>query len=445
MQKDSFIIPILLSLLSVTILTLFTGKKHAYTVDANASFQITKEIVETGNFFPETAVKQGYLYSIIYIPFYMLAQPLQFLLPDIPLEFLQRKMLCWMNSVWAALTAGVLCCLIRTLGYAKPVQIFLPLIYTFSTLAFTYARYDYNKCLATFFLVSTLFFFIQHLKHASKSSLVCSGIFLALLVCIRLEMAVILLPFMYALFSMKRLNRIGYLLIPSVMGIAFVVGYNAMYWQANLSGGYEGSFNINPIPAVTGVLFSPGKSLFVFNPVLLLLPLTIRFFWVKHEYPIRIAWLGAVLVLFMVYSFWGNWWGGWGYGARHFMPLTPLLILPLAECFSTENKRLLLPLIILTILGLIVQFAGAATAFHDVIHTLMQAGFTEQQLIWLPQLNPVTQHIDIMRHIPFANWDLAVIPFVMYYPIIISLPILCIALGLVLFLGLKLYRTGVDE
>jgi hypothetical protein len=445
MQKKSLAIPILVFVLTVIILTVFTGKKHGYTVDANASFQITKEIVETGNFFPQTAVKQGYLYSVVYIPFYMLAQPIHLLLPDIPLDMLQRKMLCWMNTIWTGATAGVLCCLLIIVGYPKRVQIVLPLIYSFSTLAFTYARYDYNKSLATFFLISTFYFFVRYILDSKKTSLLFSGVFMALLVCIRLEMAAIVIPFLVGLVLAKRLNTIAYLLIPAALGIAFVLGYNAMYWQANVSGGYEGSFTLNPIPAMIGVLFSPGKSLFVFNPVLLLLPLTLRFFWIKQDQPIRLVWAGTITILFLLYCFWGNWWGGWGYGARHFMPLLPLLILPLAECFSAENKRLLLPLLLLFFVGFIVQFAGAAIAFHDVINTLMQAGISEQQLIWLPQLNPVMQHIQFMQHIPFANWDFAVIPFIMNYSAIITIPLLCGTGGLTFFIGIRLYRLGIDE
>lgn len=445
MQKNTLMIPLFVSVLSLIILTVMIGKKHGYTVDANASFQITKEIVATGNLFPNTAVKQGYLYSIIYIPFYLLAQPMHVLLPDIPIEMLQRKMLCWMNSVWAALTAGVLCCLFRTLGYSKRVQIVLPLIYVFSTLALTYARYDYNKSLATFFLVTSFFFFIDHLKKAKKSSLCMSGIFLALLVCIRLEMAVIVLPFIYGLYALNRLKYLAYFLIPTAAGIAFVLGYNAMYWQANVSGGYEGSFTYNPTWAIVGVLFSPGKSLFVFNPVLLLFPLTIRFFWTGHDQPNRMVWAGTVVVLFLLYCFWGNWWGGWGYGARHFMPLVPLLMIPLAECFSSENKRLLMPLLILCFAGFVVQFVGAAIAFHDVINTLMQAGITEQQLIWLPQLNPVSQHIQFMQHVPAANWDFALISFIMHYSAAVTVPTLCAVSIVILFLGYQLVREGIDE
>lgn len=444
-QKHDLMLPVVIALYVILILTLLMGKKHGYTVDANASFQITQEIVATGNLFPQTAVKQGYLYSIVYIPFYLLSQPLHNLFPDVPLEYMQRKMLCWMNTVWTGLTAGVICGLIRTLGYSKCVQTVLPLVYAFSTLAFSYARYDYNKSLATFFLITSFFFLLQHLKHPSRTKALYCGLFIALLICIRLEMAVIILPYCFALYLDKKWKSIVYVLIPFAVGIVFVLGYNTMYWQAELSGGYEGSFTFNPFPAIVGVLFSPGKSLFVFNPVLLLMPLSVRFFWTKHEHPVRAAWLGSMVILFMLYCFWGNWWGGWGYGARHFVPIIPLMILPLAECFSDENKRLILPLILLAVMGLVVQFAGAAIAFHDVINTLMNAGFTEEQLIWLPQLNPAAQHLHFMQIIPLPHWDMAVIPFVLLYPATFTLPVLCMVLVLIGTISYWLYRQCRNE
>lgn len=438
-------LPAMIALFIILVLTLLMGKKHGYTVDANAPFQITQEIISTGKLFPQTAVKQGYLYSIVYIPFYLLAQPLHQLFPDVPLDYMQRKMLCWMNAVWTGLAAAVLCCLLQILGYSKRVQIILPLIYAFSTLAFTYSRYDYNKSLATFFLISSFYLLIRHLMQPSRICALWCGLFLALLICIRLEMGVLVLPFLYALFLSNKLNDAILMLIPFMAGVAFVLGYNAMYWQAELSGGYEGSFTLNLFPAIIGVLFSPGKSLFVFNPVLLLMPLTARFFWVKHEHPVRMVWLGSVACLFLLYCFWGNWWGGWGYGARHFVPLIPLLILPLAECFSPENRKLIFLLAILFIIGVVVQMAGAAIAFHDVIHTLMQAGFSEEQLIWLPQLNPVTQHLQFMQAIPLPHWDLAVIPFLLFYPATVTILVLGIFILLIVATGYWLIRHCYEQ
>lgn len=296
-----------------------------------------------------------------------------------------------------------------------------------------------------FLLLSCLHFIITYLINQNKSRLLFSGLFLAVLVCIRLEMGIIVLPFLYALFQNKSLKSSAFLLVPFSFGVLFVFGYNVIYWQAELSGGYEGSFTLNPIPAIAGVLFSPGKSLFVFNPALLLVPLTIRFFWQRHATPVKTAWLGTVGILFFLYCFWGNWWGGWGYGARHFMPLIPLMMLPLAECFLGEGRRLLIPLLVLAGIGVIVQFVGAAIAFHDVINTLMRNGFTEQQLIWEPLLIPVFQHVRFMQAIPLPNWDFAVVSLYNHHPPIVAFMVISIAIALSGVLIFWIYKQITNE
>jgi len=446
MEMD-YKIPVILALLTLLILTLFTGRKHGYTVDANASFQVTKEILQTGNPFPNTAVKQGYIYSVVYIPFYILAQPMQVIFPDLELEFSQRKMLCLMNTVFTAATASVLCLLICAMGYSARSQIMIPLIYAFSTLAFSYARYDYNKCFAAFLLVCSFYFLIRFMQTQTTRNAMCCGLFLGLLICLRLEMGIVLPVYLYAVwmsskpsFSWKPSAGI---LLPAVFGGAFVLFYNFMYWQGSTAGGYEGSFTTNPFPALYGILFSPGKSLFVFNPVLLLLPLTLRFFY-HSQRPVFHVWLGTVGLLFLVYCFWGNWWGGWGYGARHFVPLLPLLMIPLAECIEQKSQSFFIVFLLLAAVGLFVQVVGASVAFTDVIHNLMNSGITEEQLLWIPLLNPVYQHCLFMTYIPFSNWDIALIPFVQNYPLPVVIPVLGGTVLLSVFLLLEMKKSIKD-
>ncbi|MGC9329963.1 MAG: hypothetical protein ACP5I1_20170, partial [Candidatus Hinthialibacter sp.] len=168
--------------------------------------------------------------------------------------------------------------------------------------------------------------------------------------------------------------------------------------------GYEGGFQWNPLPGFMGFFFSPGKNIWFFNPVLLMLPLTLRTFYNNHKtlFPL---WLGTVVLITAVYCFWGNWWGGWGWGPRHLTPLLPLLVLPLAPVFDQENKSYKILLAGLAFLGVFVQFLGAVIDFNDVIMVLMRSQISEQELIWQPAWNAIIQHVMVLRMMPVERWD----------------------------------------
>jgi hypothetical protein len=81
---------------------------------------------------------------------------------------------------------------------------------------------------------------------------------------------------------------------------------------------------------VVGFLFSPGKSIFVYTPLFLLLP-----FWGPgfiRRFPSFSALLGALVLCHLVlFGAWWVWWGAWAWGPRFIVPILPLLVLFLAE------------------------------------------------------------------------------------------------------------------
>ncbi len=446
-----YTVPILLALFYIVFLTPLMGRKNGYTVDATANFRLTKEIVQTGNPLPDIAVKQGYMYSIVYIPFYLLGDFVHSLIPEIPSDYFQRKSLCWMNTVITGITLGVLSILVRLLGFSRPAQVFIPLIYGFSTFAFAYARYDYNKCLAALFLLLSFYFIIKLMKYHMTLDSLLAGLFLALLVTIRLELGVVFPVFFYQTMKYSKSGKhkwldCGVFLFPVALGVAFVIVYNFLYWGGEVSGGYETGFQLNPFPAIAGFLTSPGKSIFIFNPVVLLLPLVIRPFREKCS-DIFWFWAETLIVLLLLYSFWGNWWGGWGFGPRHLVPFMPLLVLPLSVIPSFPSRTLKICAVFLAAVGTGVQLIGSAIDFNDVIYTLMKAGITEHQLIWNPIVNPVFQHILFISNIPFNRWDFALFAWYSYFPALFYFGIVIVWLLCLSLIGYRLmgYACSIQD
>ncbi len=404
-------LPLLLALFYIVLMTPLMGRKNGYTVDATPSFQLTRTILTTGEWFPPNLpVKQGYIYSVVYIPFYIMGDALSALFPGVDADWIHRKCLCWMNTVVTGLTVGILSLVIRRMKYSKTAQIAIPLLFGFSTMAFNYARYDYNKCLAGLGLLLAFYYAIRFVERGGMKFILACGAVLGFLAALRLELLIATPVLLWGILRSQESSRERYIsgatfLIPCLLGIAWVLFYNYRYWGGEASGGYEEGFQANPMPGLIGFLFSPGKNLWVFNPVLLLLPLSLRTFREQQKalFPL---WLGIVLTVFGLYCFWGNWWGGWGWGPRHLVPLLPLLILPLAVVVDSGNPSYRTLLAILALAGIGAQCLGAAVDFNDVIMALTRSQVTEPELIWNPVWNALLQHGILLGYRPFSLWDI---------------------------------------
>ncbi len=124
-------------------------------------------------------------------------------------------------------------------------------------------------------------------------------------------------------------------LVASYTGYGLLVGsvvaaYNLAIFQ-DPRGGYSQSFNGVFLQGFTGLLFSPGRGLFFYSPVLLLAFVT------KPMSLPRPIWLIAVLfplAHILLYSKWPMWWGGHCFGPRLLTDITPCLVLLLIPALS---------------------------------------------------------------------------------------------------------------
>ncbi|MCL5995078.1 MAG: hypothetical protein M1546_03360 [Chloroflexi bacterium] len=96
-----------------------------------------------------------------------------------------------------------------------------------------------------------------------------------------------------------------------------------------------------------GLLFSPYRGLFWYNPLLLLAPLLLLpIFNLSRAGKAQVAdkrrtlepafWIapGATLALLLILSAWSMWWGGFNWGPRFLLPVMPLWVLALAPQLS---------------------------------------------------------------------------------------------------------------
>ncbi len=117
--------------------------------------------------------------------------------------------------------------------------------------------------------------------------------------------------------------------------------YN-LYVAGNLRGGYTQPLNGDPVAGLTGLLFSPGRGLFFFTPVLLLLgPALWRRLrrrgapegWIYYTCAATAA--AHVLLL----AKWPAWWAGECYGPRFMTDVSPCLAFLLAPILPVLEAR----------------------------------------------------------------------------------------------------------
>jgi hypothetical protein len=115
--------------------------------------------------------------------------------------------------------------------------------------------------------------------------------------------------------------------------------------------------------ALTALLVSPGKGLLVFCPLVALSLLRLPVFLARHRRE-GVLVIGMALSYLVFFSCWQHYEGGWCFGPRFLVPVTPFLLLPLV--FFPMRRVFLIPAALagacVSFLGLAVNFLGVAQA-----------------------------------------------------------------------------------
>jgi hypothetical protein len=85
---------------------------------------------------------------------------------------------------------------------------------------------------------------------------------------------------------------------------------------------------------MSGLLFSPGKSIFVYIPLALLSVVCFRRFITNYPYEATFVAVLSGMWLILHAKLATNWYGAWGWGPRHFITIAPVLALP--ACVNWE-------------------------------------------------------------------------------------------------------------
>ncbi len=219
----------------------------------------------------------------------------------------------------------------RRLGFSERTAGLLFIIYGVGTLAWPYAKTFYNEPSTACALIGMIYFSVGFGQTGSAREGLAAGLCCGLAVLLRAT-SIVFAPILF-LYLLRRWRA---WLLPAV-GVAAGAGltllYNAARFGNPLESGYEPGFGRAPWEALLGYVVSPSRSIFLFNPILLLtIPGVVLFFRRARFETVYLAALALAPV--GVYSAWWAWDGGASLGPRFLIPSIPVAVLflgPLIE------------------------------------------------------------------------------------------------------------------
>ncbi|MCX6031088.1 MAG: hypothetical protein NT169_17545 [Chloroflexi bacterium] len=148
--------------------------------------------------------------------------------------------------------------------------------------------------------------------------------------------------------------------VPVVLGGATLAVYNLARFGSPFDFGYAAEgFGSSVLLGLYGVLFSPGRSLFLYSPVLLLaLPGAVL--WRRKDRRVPALCLLTIGAYVLAIATWHSWDGGWTWGSRLLTPVLPLIGILLAPVIETAwaNWRVLLVTLVLAVAGGAIQMCA---------------------------------------------------------------------------------------
>lgn len=374
----------------------------------------------------EVYSKYGYGASLFAAPFYALALALPFL------GLMQATLVS--SALAMALTGALLYLAARRLQFSPTLAALIALLFGLATPAWVYAKEFWSEPFAALTLFAAFYFLLCYREAVRPLDALFAGILLGLALAVRTT-NVLLVP-LYAGYAFLPRNflwrgsarsqqtaaekiqwrSVVVFLLPISIFLISILLYNSIRFQNPLATGYRADedFSNNILLGAYGLLFSPGKGLFVFAPFFAALPFGVRQFYRERKRE-----LAFIALLFMFYvllfSAWYYWWGGTNWGARFLVPTLPFLVLlcapfvhlilerPVGSRFSLLVSRLIF--CILVLLSFLNELAGVAVnALTYRLRVVNLSPNPDWDSIFTPALSPLVGHWQTLKP---PNLDMA--------------------------------------
>ncbi len=393
----------------------FTSQGSIQSADGKIMYLLTQSLLERGSLAHTEQVslqdpdgekysKYGVGMSLLAVPFYLAGKMLAQLL-GIPAG--QATLFC--VGMLNAFVTAFNCALLHRFathrfGFRAGTANLLALAFGLSSIAWYYSEDFMSEPATTGLLLAAAYCLTGEHTLGTRRSRLLAGLFLGCAATTRLAALVALPGFvLYLLARCEGANRASLkaflretaaLAAPVLVFLAAIGIYNQVRLGHPLETGYESGFQPDFFTGFFGLLFSPGKSVFVYNPVLLCgclaLPL---FFRSRPQAAILFGWIVAAHL--MLFSFWHSWYGGMGWGSRLMAVTLPFWILPVGFLLDKPGLDLKRGFAAAVALGIVVQIPSLIVNPARYHYDLRERFPVEAEhlLLYSPLHSPAIQQI----------------------------------------------------
>jgi hypothetical protein len=371
MTKSKIHLAIFLFFFSIYALT---GQGSIQSADGKIMFLLTEAMVENHSLsFSEMVTlndspgpqysKYGLGMSVLAAPFYLFGKALSVLL-GIEASLATQFAVSMINAILTAFS----CLMIFRFAtdrfeLSSRTGLILALGFGLSTIAWYYSEDFMSEPAATLFLLSAVYWVTSKDPMTRKRDLTWAGIFLALAVFCKLVVLLAIPGFIlyqWMVWAESEEKQVKELImdlfrpaLPVIVVLIIVMVYNFLRFGDPLDTGYE-KFSGQFLVGFFGILFSPGKSLFLFNPLTLFGCLAFMLLLREQKkMALLFGWLIASHLL--LFSFWHGWQGGMGWGPRLMLVIIPYLILPVGILLREYKQAAKIPVLVVLMSGILIQ------------------------------------------------------------------------------------------
>jgi len=370
------------------------------TPDELMAFFQAQSLVERGSTTIPQAVQLGNFYgrfdqqgsprapypptqALLAVPLLAAAKFLLLRLPGIPQSweavfYIQVFGAVLTSAVAAAAAMAFFFLSLRRLNVSRRNAILVTLCVAFGTLIFPYSGYFFSEPFTALIIMAAVYSVSTACpgERNWRNALVI-GLLLSVAIWIRPTMVFVACVFALGILlregkdALRRAAIIS--LIPLVSGLFYLLSNKIFFGRAfnfgypeteDVLGKHLNSFHAPFYVGLTGFLLSPGKSIFVFMPLVALAIIGMRHLWTRDRAVATVS-AGLPLVYLLFYMRYTQWEGGFCPGPRYLLPflvVTCLGVGPLIELGRLRSRQWLL---ILTAAGFVVQVITYSTSFLE--------------------------------------------------------------------------------
>jgi len=367
----------------------------------------------------EVYSKKGPAPAIFAVPWYWLLRA--FALIGVHFGILQGTLL-W-NGFVTAVTAALLWLTATRLGYDDRVGMTLGLLYGLCTIAWPYANHFFGEPSSALSLLLTFYGLItwQKRRHIGWMWLAGAGAGAAIGT-VAAHLILVIIISLYALYiwlqsDRKRLHEAIAFITPILITGLLLAAYNTIRFDDLFTTGYHFSagegFTTPILEGAWGLLFSPYRSLFLHTPLLILMPIAL-IIYCRHHRAEGIMIIALSTALIVLYSLWWMWWGGFAWGPRLLVPLTPFWMLTFAPLLAKNSILKIWPLALLSFGVQLLSVLFNYVNYEIRLRTYFPTDFADPLAYGPPAQNlrdfwysPVFGQVHLLQTDLWANLDLA--------------------------------------